>query len=174
MDIAFAHHRIGDMLAETGDHSNAVTHFRQSLAIREEVASADPSNVWKRWVLIEGGAATAPALAKNGERAAALEQCRKVIALIDTTDEQSETSELRNARANACKHVADAYTVIATTGNASSGERISHWQTARRLYQRSLDIWLDMKARGTLGAAEETSIESVKHAIANCEAKLAK
>lgn len=173
MDIAFAYHRIADMLTEAGDHRKAVAHFRRSLAVREEVASADPANVWKRWVLIEGGAATALALAQTGDWSASLEQCRKVIALIDATDEQSETSELRNARANACKHVADAYMVIAATGS-SSNERPSYWQTARHLYQKGLDIWLDMKVEGTLSATEETSIEDAKQAIIHCEARLAK
>src|SRR4030095_5530954 len=116
--------RVGDMLSELDRDNEAVAYYRRSLAVREEIASADPTNIWKRWVFIEGGARMALALAYVDDRVGALTQCQNVMALVEATDESAEIAQYRNARALTYTRVADTYGVFAREGKIPLRERL--------------------------------------------------
>jgi eukaryotic-like serine/threonine-protein kinase len=174
LDAAIAQTRVGDVLSEMDRDHEAVPYYRQSLATREAVAKTDPTNIWKRWLLIEGEARIALALAYVDDRVGSVEHCRKVIELVEATDESAEIAQYRNARALTYTRVADTYGVFAREEKVPVRERLSYWQMTRRLYQKALDIWLEMKHQGTFGSTQESTFAAVKRLIKDCDAALAK
>ena len=68
--------------------------------------------------------------------------------------------------------VAAAYAALGASGKLDAAERREHWQTARDLYARSLDVWQDMQKRGILTAEDRTKPQDVTREIAHCDAAL--
>ena len=80
--------------------------------------------------------------------------------------------DLLNAKADAFIELAEANAVMAASQAMPANQRPVRWQTARRLYQQSLDILLDMKNRGTLSSTEDSTIAEVQRGLARCAAAL--
>jgi hypothetical protein len=52
------------------------------------------------------------------------------------------------------------------------GQSENHWQAARDAYQKSLDIYQDMKSKGTLNGADAGKPDELAKDIAKCDAAL--
>jgi hypothetical protein len=108
--------------------------------------------------------------AKLGNRAAALEGCSKALSLLkDMPDDPTSAAE-RTSRAEAYSQIGSTYAALAESGRIPPGEGREYWRTARNNYQRSLDIYLDMRKRGT--ATSEDAGDKVTAQIARCDAAL--
>ena len=77
---------VGNAQARIGNLNDALRNHRKALLIREELATNDPLDLWKRWDLIGSHAKTSNALAKAGSTVAALDSCRQTEALLADDD----------------------------------------------------------------------------------------
>lgn len=164
-DLSSAYMQIGIELSILGHTADALDNDRKALVIREALATADSIDLWKRWDLITAYGKTSSSLAKLGQRSAALESSRKTEALLrDTTDDPTNVW-LLNYRADACSDLGDAFTLIAASGTMPVTQRRELSFAARDWYQRSLDIWQDMRSKGKLSSAATTKFDRVTHEI---------
>ena len=116
----------------------------------------------------------AKSFAQLGNTVAALEQARKTLALIETTQGQSLDTSLLTAKAVAYRDLADAHTALAQNTRTASCNQKELWRAARNYEEQSLTILLAMKNKGTLSPTESQMIEEVKSDMAKCDAGLAK
>jgi hypothetical protein len=108
--------------------------------------------------------------AKLGERTTALEECSKALSLLNDTPDNPTDAALRMTRAEAYTYVGNAYAALAVSEKVPAGEKRSHWRSARDIYQRSVDIYLDLRRRGI--STHEDASDKVMGEIAKCDAAL--
>ena len=53
-----------------------------------------------------------------------------------------------------------------------NSERREYWATARDTFQRSLDIWVDLRNRGIITGVDAGKAEEIRREIAKCDAAL--
>lgn len=63
---------------------------------------------------------------------------------------------------------------LAESRKTAPAEEREHWHAARRMYQQSLDIWEDLRNRGTLAGDAAARPEQVTREIVKCDAFLGK
>jgi len=113
-----------------------------------EKGSADaPEDVYVRYGLIIARASIGHMQAKLGKRAAAIEECSKALSLLNEMPDDPKNTVMRTARAEAYRFVGNAYTALASSDTVPADERQTSSRSARDMYQRSLDIYLDMQRR---------------------------
>jgi len=84
-----SYNKVGDVLVAQGNLPEALKSFRDSLAIRDRLAKADPDNAgWQRDLALSHGRVTT-VLARQGERAKALEGFQAGRAIIARLKERS-------------------------------------------------------------------------------------
>jgi tetratricopeptide (TPR) repeat protein len=66
------------------------------------------------------------------------------------------------------------HTVIASKTGTPAKQQIEHWREARDWYQKGLDIYQDMKSKGTLSGADASKPEEVAREVARCDLALRK
>jgi len=57
---------------------------------------------------------------------------------------------------------------------ASTSRKIERWREGRSWYQKSLNIYLEMRSRGTLRGADSGKPDEIGRQISDCDAALAK
>jgi tetratricopeptide (TPR) repeat protein len=165
---------MGDLLAEAGDHSQALPHYRRALEMYEKSAAADPRNLAVPLSVIRARGKLGAAHARLGNIELARKECRKAADLLQATVDDPINVEQRRVRALAYGDVAEAYAVLAADKRAPQHLTAEHWRAARDMYQRSLDIMQDLRDRGILGADEIPDLERVAGKIAECDKALGK
>ena len=88
LDLARSYVLVGDALVATGDLTGGLAHYRQSLAVREGLAAADPTNGQMRHELAVsyqrlGDTLGNPRFTNLGDTAGALESYRKMLAIFE-------------------------------------------------------------------------------------------
>jgi hypothetical protein len=81
---------------------------------------------------------------------------------------------LRGVKARTYIHLGEAYSALASSSQTAPDKRREHWRTARNMYEQSLDIWNDLRNRGTLGGDDAAKPGEAAGAIAKCDAVLGK
>ncbi|MEW6125674.1 MAG: protein kinase [Acidobacteriota bacterium] len=173
-DASISYLNIGYILRDAGKSAEASENFRKALQLREELLEKDPTNYWKRWLMIEAAAKTASALALSGKGAEAMHYAEQTLELIEATVDESENADFQTARATAYLEVAESYYTLATHAKVAASQRLTHFQSARQAYQKSLDIFADMQSRGTLSPLDAQVPDGIKKKLALCDAALLK
>lgn len=168
-DLSSADLKVGSMLARINKPADALLNQNKALAIREAAATADPLDLWKRWDLIESYAKTSNALAKAGNTVGALDACRKTQALLAETIDDPTNVYLRSYRAYASADVGEALVIVAASNKTASAERRGLRATAEDMYQRSADIWEDMRKNGTLSSPDALRFDRLTREIAETQ-----
>jgi hypothetical protein len=112
--------------------------------------------------------------AKLGNRGAALSECQQALSLMGKIHEDPTNTGLRTLRAESFTDLAAVYAVLATAGRATTDDRQNDWRSTRDMYQRSLDIWLDLRRRGIITGVDAAKPEAVERELAKCDAALGK
>jgi eukaryotic-like serine/threonine-protein kinase len=170
-DLASLHKRIAEFLANLEDNSEALLHFRKASDIFEKVASDAPADLPSRFRAATCRAGGATMLARLGEKDSALEDCRKAMALFQ---EISEDHTHQILRAEGYEYLGYAYRALATSPKATSSESKQHMNTARDMFQQSLNVLDDLRRRGMLQPKNERYAQSITAEMAKCDAPLAK
>ena len=67
-----------------------------------------------------------------------------------------------------------AYSAFADNAKDSAAHEKTNWREARICYQKSLDIWSEKRARGSLDNSETETAERAAEGVARCDVVLAK
>ena len=169
-DYAYSCERIGVLLTQLGNHADALARFEKNLTMREKVAAGDPQNLRERFNVIVANGELAMTQAKLGNTSAALEHYGKEMALLQQTAVDSSDVNIRGFEAQAYGWLGRTQVQLASA--ATSGGATQHWRVGREMFQHSLDIWQDLRARGTLAADDAPKLDEAVREIAKCEAAL--
>ena len=159
-----------DKLGKTAD---GLEDAREAVRIRQEAASADPTNSWSRSSLIEAIAQTARLSARTGNAKETLEGCQRAQTLLDDKVDDPTNVSLKACRANAYGDLAEAYTFLASDENILFDQSRDRWTMARQLYQQALDMWLQLRNKGTLPGYLAGKPDEIGREIVRCDAALA-
>ncbi len=158
------------MLAKIGDNEAALVNYRKSLEIRANDVKADPSNLWKRSSLIEAHAKICKTLARSGNVSAALAAAAETLALMNKTAVEPTNAAIRSFFGDTYSDVGEAYAALALRQKSIAEGRRKYWNSAREMYERSLQIWQDMQSRGILSNIDINKPEIIVRKIAECNA----
>jgi non-specific serine/threonine protein kinase/serine/threonine-protein kinase len=172
-DLAIMHQNIGVSLTKAKDYAGASEHYRTSVRILEELAAKNPTDaelqMRKEW----GYYRLSDVQSLSGDVARAIENAQHARSVL-------EALVAANARnSTAAKYLAVVYTqlgkchaLLAVASGTTSNQRTNHWREARDFYQKSLDIYQDMKSKGTLSGADAGKPDEAAREIARCDAAL--
>jgi tetratricopeptide (TPR) repeat protein/predicted Ser/Thr protein kinase len=173
-DLGYSWERIGDLLADSGDYTQALSYHHRALEMWEKILADVPKDVYVRARLIRAQANIGQLHAKLGERSAALEQCATARSLLSEKADHPANAALLVLNGEAYIYLGEAYSALASFPKIAPDEGREHWRTAREMYQQSLDIWNDLRARGILAGDDAARPDEVTGSIAKCDAQLKK
>lgn len=166
-ELAFAHFDMGDNLRAMHLVPQAIESYSKALRSFEALRAADPQDADARLWMGSVSSTLGPVLAEAGRRTearAALERARAEL-------EETQRGDPGNVQVSIA--LANAYQnsgiVSEPRGNGSSDA----WLEARRSYQKSLAIWLDLRARGKLVGFYSGKPQEVTAQIERCDAAMA-
>lgn len=173
-DLAYSSSRIGDVLAETGNLSEALPYYQRAVDIYTSNASTGQEDAAVSLKLSQVLGKLAQTHAKLGYLEKARAEASKAADLLQAIPNDANNLEQRNLRALANIEVADAYVLLARDARSPQRSLKEYWRTARDLYQRSLDILKDLRDRGFLGPDQVALIDTVSQKIAEADLFLTK
>jgi non-specific serine/threonine protein kinase/serine/threonine-protein kinase len=174
-DVAVGHEKMADVLLATGNTARALEDYRTALSMFETLLAADSNNTEARRDVAGEYKNISDALVKTGDVAGALDTFLKSLAMIEalSTADPTNVQKLRDL-AVSYAGLGDLYTRSALTGTIPVSRQSEHWRQARSWYQRSLNIWLDLRQRSALQTSDTNLPDEISGKIAQCDASLAK
>ncbi len=172
-DLAIMHQNMGVTLTKLKDYAGASEHYRTSVRILEGLAAKNPADaelqMRKEW----GYYRLSDVQSLAGDTAHAIENAQHARSVL-------EALVAANAKnSTAAKYLAVVYTqlgkchaLLATASGTTPDQRVNRWREAREFYQKSLDIYQDLKSKGTLSAADSGKPDEVAREIARCDKAL--
>jgi eukaryotic-like serine/threonine-protein kinase len=173
-DLARLSAAVADLLAETANDSQALVHYRKSVQMYEKTSAKAPEDLHQRFWLAISQAGVGKMQARLGQKTSALEECRKTISLLGEIAEEPTSAELRSLKAQAYGELGELYAALGTSKEASAAEARQHWTAARDMFQRSLDIYEDMRRRGIFPASKASRRDEIVRQVTKCGAALQK
>jgi eukaryotic-like serine/threonine-protein kinase len=161
-DLAIAHRRTGDAFAQMNDVPAALNHHRQALALQEEMKAEVPDTGLHENVAISQWR-VADLLARAGDADGALDYYGKSLANYDALFAAGSGDNI--TRRDFAATLAKAAAVHA---------KFSRWREARSAYQRSLDVYVELRAKGALPEAEAGKPDELAREIVKCDAAQAR
>ena len=166
-DEAVSYSLVGVELG-TSNRAGALKNFQKALQIFGELVAKDPKNeeFRNRW------ANTYLLLSRFYSQAADLNGA------VDSANQGIKIDEVlvaaSPANATARNTLAQLYSQLGAShaAFAEKGRQMEHWRAARDGYQKSLDMYADMKSKGTLSGRDANKPDDLAKEIAKCDAAL--
>lgn len=174
-DLAIVHGTLGDALAWTGDRSGAVDNVLKALDIFKSQASQDPTDQGAREDLAICYGKLGNVMMGIGNISSAVANYRNEVDILENlvvANPMNATTRRRLALAYA--DVGALSAKGASEASTPASKRIEYWNEARTWYQRSMDIFIDIRKRGILTGTENIKINQMAEEIAKCDRELAK
>ncbi len=168
--LAVTHLTLGNVLANSNKVNEALKTYSKALAIAEPLVAVD-SKWWEARRYLTNMYTSTGRL--QGHTELAIDYFRKAIRLA----EESCSADPQNARMR--RGLAETYSGMATVyssmpAKSAPSKNIKSLGEARSWYQKSLDIYQDMKNKGTLNGAVASKPDEVARDIAKCDDALKK
>jgi tetratricopeptide (TPR) repeat protein/tRNA A-37 threonylcarbamoyl transferase component Bud32 len=169
LDLSYGYASIGYTLSTMGDTSGALESYQHALSSREQVAAADPHDVNARSAVARAHLSIGQVFRKAGRGLEAIPHFRQALAMVSSLYEADRSND------GAGERVADVYGALAGTNaelaaaTTDKAEAARRWAEARAWANKSLDIWVGHRARGTLSARGKEELDSIVGLIARCD-----
>jgi eukaryotic-like serine/threonine-protein kinase len=167
-DVAYSLQRLGDLLTTRGIHGEALLHYRR--AAQEYLGPTGHTaykSVGLRVAMSHAGAARAQA--NLGNRPAAVDGVRLAETIARNVPDDPANPSERGTRAEVYEYMAEAYVALATGRGSGLADARADWSAACDMFQRSHDIWEDMRRRGILNATDAARADKVAHTLSRCQ-----
>ncbi len=173
--VAQGHMNIGRVLTQMGNLKEAVRSLQQGLAIYEALCQKNPDDFQARLGVARGYKWLGETLTKLGDLTGALEGFRKSVAFGErmlVQDSGHETA--RRMLALTYFNIGETYANIAVRAKPRTAEGLERWGEARKAYQRSLDLFLELRIKGLIYKENADKPDQITRKIAACDGALAK
>jgi non-specific serine/threonine protein kinase/serine/threonine-protein kinase len=170
---AVGYRNLGAALGATGDRAGALENFKKAEQIFADLVAKDQTNAdfrrqWANVYLAEGRYQS-----QADDPGGAVESALQGIKIDEALAAASPANaSARNTLAQLYSQLGASHAALAT--KAGADKQAERWRAARDAYRKSLDIYQDMKSKGTLSAADAGKPDEVASEIARCDAALAK
>jgi tetratricopeptide (TPR) repeat protein len=151
-DVAYALIRVGDMLAVLGHDDEALAQYRRSQTLRARDVKTDPGNLWKRSSLIEAYAKSRRCWPEPASTVRRWRQPRRHRRSWEHAAVAPTNANFRSFFADSYADLGEAHATMARDTSAGPDERRERSHAARQLYQRSLEIWQDLRTGDSFSA----------------------
>jgi tetratricopeptide (TPR) repeat protein len=173
--VAQDYMNIGFALALAGDHKSALRSHQQGLAMFDALCRRNPNDFQTRLGVTRGYKWLGDTLTKLGDVTGALEAFRQSVAFGErllVQDSNHETA--RRILAVVYFNIGELSAGLATKAKTPSDGRSGILAEARKAYQRSLDLMVELRSKGVLGKENADKPELITRKIALCDVALAK
>ncbi len=173
MDLANNYRNLAAALAENNDRAGARANFAKAVQILDELAAQSPSNAQVSFNLGLAHLKLSSLLSRSSdipiaiENASAAARIGEVLLTID-----SNNANASGMLAKAYYQLGNCQALLATEARTQPNEQLNHWREARNWYQKSRDIYQDLKNHSTLSGADATKPDELAKAIAKADAAL--
>jgi eukaryotic-like serine/threonine-protein kinase len=169
-DLAIGYRNLGQASADAGDKAGAAESCLKAIAIFEDLTHKDPNNAYNHRQLGLTYLRFSQMMSGMNDSSRAITYGNQAVTVL----EKLVAADARNLAV--LRTLADTYSQLGkghalAVGKGKSSIRPKDWELARTWYQKSLNIWQDLKARGTLTGADKTKLEEVEREIANGDSK---
>jgi eukaryotic-like serine/threonine-protein kinase len=168
-DVAYSVQRLADILAARGNHAEALLYYRRAADEYQPVKPASDEAVNIRVAMSHAGAARAQA--NLGNRSAAVDAVRLAETIAGKITDDPASSFQRAIRAETYECMAETYVVLATRRSPGQAAR-ADWSAACDMFQRSHDVWEDMRRRHILNGLDAARADKLAQALHRCQAML--
>jgi len=155
--------------------AQALPYYQNALAGYLKLSSADAHDVLALRYVGKCYTGIGTALSAIGKPAEGIQTARKAVQIFDSlaaadhADNFFKPVDLAYARST----LADAYEHLAKTSGISESSKREDLLQARSWYKQSLDTWLSIKQRASLGQFDAGQPNRIAHRIAACDSALA-
>jgi len=173
--VAQDHMNIGFALALAGDYRSALRSHQQGLAMYDALCRRNPNDFQTRLGVTRGYKWLGETLIKLGDVTGALEGFRQSVAFGErllVQDSNHETA--RRILAIVYFNIGELSASLAAKTKTPSGGRSGVLAEAKKAYQRSLDLMVELRSKGVLGKENADKPDLITRKIALCDAALAK
>ncbi len=169
--VAIGYRNMGVALNAIGEHERALSQFRKARKIFAQTVAKDPTNADSRGKLASVYLDMSRAQLPEGDLNGAVESTLQGIKIDEGLVAAAPRNAIaRNALASLYSQLGAAHAALGQ--KASPSESGKHWRAARDAYRKSLNAYLDMKAKGTLSVADGAKPTEMLQKIADCETAL--
>lgn len=165
-DIAATNANVANTFKMMGRYTESEREFRRTIATFKEYMAKNPDYSQPRSQLAEVYLMFAGMLLKNGNAANALENYRNSLAMLES---EAMRNELPDKLAQGYEGVGDVHEFL--SGNDLS-KQAEHLRDAISYYQKSLDIFQNLKNNNKLGEENIKKPDEISEKISKCQSKL--
>jgi eukaryotic-like serine/threonine-protein kinase len=172
-DLAIGYRNLGQVSADAGDKAGSAESYRQAVGIFEDLVTKNSDNAYNRRQLALTYLRLSQLLSGTGDQVGsvsyasmAVTNCEKLIAA------NANTVTVSRLAADSYGQLGKSHALLAAKAGTGRGKKMAHWQEARSWYLKSLGIWQDMKAKGTLSGGDKDKSDETSREIARCDSAL--
>jgi non-specific serine/threonine protein kinase/serine/threonine-protein kinase len=170
-DVAYSLQRLADILTKRGSHGEALLHYRRAAQeYSDPTGQASYKTVDLRVAMSHAGAARAQA--NLGNRRAAVDAVRLAETITKGVPDDPANPSSRGIRAEVYEYMAETYVALATRRRSGLADARADWSAACDMFQRSHDIWEDMRRRRILDGTNAAKPDKLTYALGRCQAML--
>ncbi len=157
----------------TGNRIEALKNFHKALQVLAELTSKDPTNADYRRQWATTYLLLSRVQSQANDLSGAIDSAVQGIRIDEVLVATSPTNaSARSTLALLYSQLGASHAAFAAKAGASKGDE--HWRAARDAFQKSLDIYQDMKSKGKLSGADVNKPEELAKEIAKCDDALKK
>ena len=171
-DVALTLRLLGEAQAAAHDSRLAMENYRKALEMRQAILNADASNARARDEVSMIYADIGNALATTGDVQGAGASYAQAVPLAEEVSAHSPTNAKLRARVALRYLEVGKLNLKIAQASSSLGDNTNPWKAARDWLQRSLNVWQELKSKGTLSVANTGKPDELAKEIATCDAVL--
>lgn len=168
-DLGYSLQRVADILAARGVHAEALVHYRRAAEEYQGRQTDEKAANLRVAMSLAGGAR---AQASLGNRIAALHAVGRAETMTADAPDDPANSAQRGTRAEVYEYLAEAYVALATRRDSRPADARAEWIAACDMFQRSHDIWEDMRRRRILTVIDADKPDKLALALGRCRGML--
>lgn len=172
-DSAAGYRGLADALAKNSDPVEARTNFDKAVRIFHELAAKDPSNALVRYQESQTCLKFSTFLSDTGDVSGAIENAREAVRIgeeLVTASPNNNSAE--STLALSYFQLGKCNALVASKAGTAPDKQAGLRSDARKLYQKSLNLWQEMKRKGTLSGIDADKPDEATREIAECDAVL--
>jgi eukaryotic-like serine/threonine-protein kinase len=172
-DLAEAHINLGHVMEKLGDTAGALDQSRQALRILEALQSSDPTSVENRRYVVTSNEWTGNLLRQQSDRVGARASYRRALAVLDEwLAAEPDSLEVRRLSAAEYFNLGSIDVELASNKRTPAHLRQENLRERRAWYQKSLEMWQEVRAKGSLTSAEASKADEVTREITRLDGLL--
>ncbi|MEW6127906.1 MAG: protein kinase [Acidobacteriota bacterium] len=174
-ELGVAYNGIGDTYWYSGDITKALEAYQKALKLREQLSQTDPANVQLLRDFANSLSNVGYTLAQTGKGDEGLALYQQSMEIVEQLlqNNPSHGNTLRDA-AVGYKYFADVYKYLAEQKTVNLQQRIDYYQQARRVMQRSRELFIKMSELGVLNEVDKGNIDQLDKDIQELSAAIDK